>query len=80
MPQIIVTAEAPTDAGDGPAMLRERVSVSDLESGHFTRHLVERLQWALEDAQALERIAARTGVSMRELLAEDRAELERVGA
>lgn len=36
-------------------MLRERVSVSDLESDHFAAKLVERLGWAVGDADAVER-------------------------
>jgi hypothetical protein len=36
-------------------MLRERVSVADLESDHFAAHLVERLGWAVGDAHELER-------------------------
>ena len=48
MPQIIVTADRPTDDGNRPVMFRERVNVRDFESGHFQAQLVERLggQWA----------------------------------
>ncbi len=54
MPQIIVTAD--TDGqGEGPVMLRERVTLSDFESGHFAHQLVERLGWAVEDADAFQR-------------------------
>ena len=35
-------------------MLRERVSLSDLESEHFAAHLVERLGWAVGDAHEME--------------------------
>jgi hypothetical protein len=51
MPHITVTA----DLGEGPVMLRERVSVSDFESEHFATQLVERLGWAVEDADEAER-------------------------
>ena len=54
MPQIIVTA----DQGDGDVMLRERVNVADFESQHFAAQLVERLGWAVEDADQVERKAA----------------------
>ena len=55
MPQIIVTAnedaaQAPTDV-----LLRERVNVSDFESDHFAAQLVERLGWAVSDADEAEK-------------------------
>jgi hypothetical protein len=53
MPQIIVTADRPSD-GEGAVMLRERINPSDFESAHFAAQLVERLGWAVEDAQAAE--------------------------
>ena len=55
MPQIIVTADTPTDSGDAPILLRERVNVRDFESGHFAAALVERLGWAVGDADAVDR-------------------------
>jgi hypothetical protein len=51
MPHIIVTAEQ----GEGAVMLRERVNVADFESQHFAAQLVERLGWAVEDADQAER-------------------------
>jgi hypothetical protein len=60
MPQIIVTADGPSEDGTPPIMFRERVSVSDFESEHFTAQLAERLGWAVGDADELERRAART--------------------
>jgi hypothetical protein len=51
MPHIIVTA----DQGEGAVMLRERVNVADFESEHFATQLVERLGWAVEDADQAER-------------------------
>jgi hypothetical protein len=48
MPQIIVTADPTED--DAPVTLRERVTLSDFESGHFAKQLIERLAWAVEDA------------------------------
>jgi hypothetical protein len=35
-------------------MLRERVTVSDFESRHFADQLVERLGWAVSDADDVE--------------------------
>jgi hypothetical protein len=49
-----VTADRPTDGGDRPIMLTERVNVSDFESEHFQAQLVERLGWAVGDAAAVE--------------------------
>jgi hypothetical protein len=60
MPQIIVTADGPAEDGKPPIMFRERVSVSDFESQHFTAQLAERLGWAVGDADELERRSART--------------------
>jgi hypothetical protein len=53
MAQIIVTADRPTRA-DGTVMLRERVTVADFESDHFSSQLVERLGWAVSDACEVE--------------------------
>jgi hypothetical protein len=55
MPQIIVTADRTNDRGDGVVMLRERINVSDFESDHFAAQLVERLGWAVSDADQAER-------------------------
>ena len=57
MPQIIVTADRGAVLGDGAVMLRERVTVADLESEHFATQLVERLGWAVADADEAERHA-----------------------
>jgi hypothetical protein len=55
MPQIIVIADKLTEDGEPPIMFRERVSVSDFESDHFAAQLVERLGWAVGDADELNR-------------------------
>ena len=55
MPQIIVTADHPADNGERPVMFRERVTVSDFESKHFATQLVERLGWAVGDADEMNR-------------------------
>lgn len=54
MPHITVTANRSSDRGNGPVMLRERVSVADFESDHFAAQLVERLGWAVSDADEVE--------------------------
>ncbi len=55
MPQIIVTADDTDTRGEGAIMLRERVTVTDFESGHFAAQLVERLGWAVNDAAEVEK-------------------------
>ena len=59
MPQIIVTANEPTEGNEQPVMLRERVSAEDFESDHFQAQLVERLGWAVADAVEVERTPGR---------------------
>ncbi len=54
MPQIMVTADQPTESGEQAVMFRERVSSQDFESDHFQAQLVERLGWAVGDADAAE--------------------------
>ena len=55
MPQIIVTAKPAELQGEEAVMLREQVSVSDFESQHFANQLVERIGWAVSDANDAER-------------------------
>ena len=55
MPQIIVAADRGAVFGEGAVTLREWVSVADFESQHFANQLVERLGWAVEDADQAER-------------------------
>jgi hypothetical protein len=61
MPHILVTADGTNDGGEGPVMLRERVTVSDFDSDHFAAQLVERLGWAVGDADQVERQVDRPG-------------------
>jgi hypothetical protein len=56
VPQIIVTADPGAAFGEGAVTLRERVSIADFESEHFATQLVERLGWAVGDADHAERI------------------------
>jgi len=51
VPQIIVTADR---GNGGPVLMRERVNVADFESDHFAAQLVERVGWALSDADDVE--------------------------
>lgn len=54
MPQIIVVTDGQQDRAEDGVMLRERISASDLESAHFAGRLLERLEWAVEDAHEAE--------------------------
>ena len=59
MPQIIVTSDHGAAFGEGAVMFRERVTMADFESDHFAMQLVERLGWAVGDADEVERTATR---------------------
>ena len=50
MPRIIVVTDRPTDI----VMLSERITIADLASEHFRARLLERLSWAVGDADAAE--------------------------
>jgi hypothetical protein len=65
MPQIIVTADKLADDTDPPVMFRERVSVRDFESEHFGAQLVERLGWAVGDADEVNRRSRSEGAQRR---------------
>ena len=54
MPQILVEADRRDDS-DNTIVYRERINLSDLESDHFSGQLVERVGWAVLDADELER-------------------------
>lgn len=56
MPQIIVTADRGAAFEAGAVTHRERVSVADFESEYFASQLVERLGWAVGDADEVERV------------------------
>ncbi|MQA74641.1 MAG: hypothetical protein GEU88_09930 [Solirubrobacterales bacterium] len=53
MPEIIVSTRSAYER-DGTVLHQERVCARDLESEHFAAQLVERLGWALTDADAAE--------------------------
>jgi hypothetical protein len=52
MPQILVLTDSPRDSGE--VVYRERVARSCLESEHFSHQLLERVNWAVEDADVRE--------------------------
>ena len=53
MPQILVVTENPQETRR-TVVYRERIAPSDLESQHFSGQLVERVGWAVSDADRLE--------------------------
>ena len=53
MPRLIVTAETGSDR-DGAIVHNERVLVTNLDNDHSSAQLIERVGWALEDAERLE--------------------------
>lgn len=70
MPQILVLADAPQGAQDqGEVVYRERVARSCLESEHFAGQLLERVGWAVGDADELEHRVAEAPVSEEEPVA-----------
>jgi hypothetical protein len=54
MATIIVTAD-PTDSPNPPVLLQESVSSVHLSTGHSAAQLIERLAWAITDAETAER-------------------------
>ncbi|MFL5824285.1 MAG: hypothetical protein ACJ764_12690 [Solirubrobacteraceae bacterium] len=53
MPRILVTTE-PAIQNDRAVLLNERIATDDLASGHFAAQLIERIGWALLDANTTE--------------------------
>lgn len=54
MPQILIVADVAEETANR-VVYRERVATSDLESDHFSGQLVERVGWAVSDADAIEK-------------------------
>jgi hypothetical protein len=54
MPQIIIKTSGPGQA-DGTEVHRERIDPGDVETDTSSRLLVERIGWALSDADEIER-------------------------
>ncbi len=53
MPQILIVTDSPRSEGE--VVYRERVLSTDLESGHFSDQLIERVGWAVQDADVIEK-------------------------
>ena len=60
MPRIIVMSD-PSTAREGAITLDERLSSTDLGSGHYSAQLIERVGWAVHDADDAERERAWRG-------------------
>jgi hypothetical protein len=58
MPQILVVADPPDETA-GTVVYRERITTTDLESDHFSGQLVERVGWAVVDADQIEETSRR---------------------
>ncbi len=56
MPQILVLTDLAEDV-ESTVVYRERISSTDLDSDHFSGQLVERVGWAVQDADRFEREA-----------------------
>jgi hypothetical protein len=53
MAQILIVADSPGDEAS-TIVYRERIATTDLESNHFSDQLVERVGWAVRDADRFE--------------------------
>ena len=62
MPRIIVVSE-PSAGPEGAITLDERVTPADLQSGHHSAQLIERVGWAVHDADDVERADGEAGWS-----------------
>ena len=56
MARIIVTTD-PAERRDAPVLLEERVYSVHLDNEHNAAQLIERLGWAITDAENIERAA-----------------------
>ena len=54
MPRIVVTTEPTVPHSDSAVLLNERIVTTDLDSDHFAAQLIERIGWALLDADGAE--------------------------
>jgi len=55
MPRVIVTIDPPELPEQSPVLLDERVQSVHLSDGHAAAQLIERLAWAISDAEEAER-------------------------
>jgi hypothetical protein len=62
MPRIIVTTDPSQLPEDAPVLLDERVHAVHLSTGHAAAQLIERLAWAISDAEDAERASPKRHV------------------
>jgi hypothetical protein len=55
MPRVIVTTDSSPLPSDGSVLLDEQVHPIHLSNGHGAAQLVERIAWAVTDAEEVER-------------------------
>jgi hypothetical protein len=55
MPRIIVTTDPTDRSEEPPVLLDERVYSVHLSDGHAAEQLIERLAWAVNDAESTQR-------------------------
>jgi hypothetical protein len=60
MARIIVTTDPKAQSAEPPVLFEESVYSVHLSTDHAARQLIERLSWALGDAEELERPPVRT--------------------
>jgi hypothetical protein len=56
VPRIIVTTDSPGESERAPVLLDELVQSVHLSTGHAAAQLIERLAWAISDAEEVERV------------------------
>jgi len=54
MPRILVISESGSES-EGKVTLDERISSTDMRSGHHAAQLIQRVGWAVHDADDVER-------------------------
>lgn len=64
MPKIIVEAN-PSGSTSGERTFSERVVTHNLQSGHYSSQLLERLKWAVADAEGAEAVGDGEGAGGR---------------
>jgi len=52
MPRIIVATD-PSETGSEIVLLQERLVASNMESDHYAGQLIERIEWAVRDAEEI---------------------------
>jgi hypothetical protein len=57
MPRVIVMSDSPK-LSEGTTTLDERVTSADMRSGHHSDQLIERVSWAVHDADEVDEMKA----------------------